>query len=75
MEISERTPSSRSSGAKNRPMFTMLKQHVQSEGVGNLEGMGYGNFNKLMNGTRTSKQDIKPSSMRVFQSFIDKHNN
>ena len=65
MEISERTPSSRSSGAKNRPMFTMLKQHVQSEGVGNLEGMLYGTFNNRVNGTRTSKHDIRPSVMWV----------
>ena len=36
MEIFERTSSSRYSVAKNRPMFTMLEQHVQSEGVGNL---------------------------------------
>ena len=75
MGIFERTPSSRYSGAKNRPMFTMLEHHVQSEGVGNLEGIVYGTFNKWMNGTRTSKHDIKPSSMRVFQSFIYKHNN
>ena len=74
MEISERTPSSRSSGSKNRPMFTMLEQHVQSEGVGNLEGMGYSTFNKWMNGTMKSKHYIKPIFMRVFQSFVDNQN-
>ena len=74
MDIFEITYSSRSSGSKNRPMFTMLEQHVQSEGVGNLEGMGYGTFNKWMNGTITSKHYIKPIFMRVFQSFVDNQN-
>ena len=40
MEIFERNYYSRSSGAKNRSIFTMMEQHVQSEGVVNLEGMG-----------------------------------
>ena len=75
MEIFERTSSSRSSGAKNIPMFTMLEHNDKSEGDGNLEGMGYGTFNKWMNGTRTFKHKIKPSVMRVFQSLLDKQNN
>ena len=75
MDILKGTYYSRYSGAQNRTMFTMLEQYVQSEGVVNLEGMGYVTFNKWMNGTITSKHNIKPSVMRVFQSFIDKHNN
>ena len=75
MEIFDRSSSSRYSGAKNKQMFTMLEQHFQSQVVGNLEVMGYGTFNRWMNGTITSKHDIKPSVMWFFQSFIYKHNN
>ena len=74
MEIFDISSSSRSSGAKNRQIFTMLEQHFQSQVVGNLEVMGYGTFNRWMNGTITSKHYIKPIFMRVFQSFVDNQN-
>ena len=68
-EILDRELLSNGSNVKWRGL---LETCVLSEGVGNLTGRAYKNFNDWMWG-RTTNYDIKSNCIKDFQYFVTKH--
>lgn len=60
--------------AHNNAKYKWLQDHATKPGKGSLDNFGYSTFNKWIRGGRTAQRDINGRILRVFETFMQDHN-